>query len=60
MVPSLEKKLTEVLKRLEAAAEEIRRAQDVTRETESMKVLVELVREQIRHEDSRHSVRPIG
>ncbi len=60
MAQSLEKKLTQVLQRLESAAEEVRRSQEIVRETETMKVLVELVREQIRHEDSHHSVRPIG
>ncbi len=60
MAQSLEKKLIEVLNRLETAAEEVRRSQEVTRETETMKVLVELVREQIRHEDSRHTIRPVG
>lgn len=60
MAESLEKKLVEVLNRLETAATEIRRSHEVTRETETMKVLVELVREQIRHEDPRHTVRPVG
>lgn len=60
MAQSLENKLIEVLKRLDQAAEEVRRGQVVTRETETMKVLAELIREQVRHEDTDHSARPIG
>lgn len=55
-----ETKLTEILKRLDAAANEVRKAQGLQEKVESIQILADLVREQITHENSRHSARPIG
>lgn len=60
MNDSLENYLSAALKRLEVAAQELMKTRGVTRETEAMKVLAELVKEQVRDEDSRPSARTAG
>ncbi len=56
----LESHLTAALKRLEKAAEELMRSRGVTHETEALKVLTELVKEQVQDENPRHSNRQAG
>ena len=53
MSQDLEKHLKTALQRLERAYEEILRTQGYTRDTEKLKMLVEMTREQVRHENSR-------
>ncbi len=55
MAQELEKYLKLALKRLENASEEIIKTQGFTQETETLKLLTELVREQVPNEDTRHS-----
>lgn len=56
----METYLSAALKRLEKAAEELIRSRGMSAETEAVKVLNELVREQISDEDSRPSNRQAG
>lgn len=60
MSDSLESYLSAALKRLESAAQELMKTGGVTRETEAIKVLTELVKEQVRDEDPRPSARQAG
>jgi hypothetical protein len=53
MSQDLEKHLKTALLRLERAYEEILKTQGYTRDTEKLKMLVEMTREQVRHENSR-------
>jgi len=57
MSQDLEKHLQTALQRLEKAYEEILKTQGYTRDTEKLKMLVELTREQVRHENTRPSTR---
>jgi|GEM_PF-4426105 len=57
MSQDLEKHLTTALQRLEKAYDEILKTQGYTRDTEKLKMLVELTREQVRHENSRPPTR---
>jgi hypothetical protein len=60
MSQELENYLKLALQRLEKAYEEILKTQGYTRDTEKLKMLVELTREQVRNEDTRSSTRQIG
>ena len=51
MSQDLEKHLKTALGRLERAYDEILKTQGYTRETEKLKMLVEMTREQVRHEN---------
>jgi hypothetical protein len=53
MAQELEKYLTLALKRLEKASEEVLKTQGYNEDTETLKLLTELVREQVPHEDTR-------
>ena len=53
MSQDLENHLKTVLQRLEKAYQEILKTQGYTRDTEKLKMLVELTREQVRHENTR-------
>lgn len=57
MANDLESYLKLALLRLEKAAEEIQKTQGYNRETEKLKMLVELTREQVKNEDSDNSTR---
>ena len=57
MSQDLEKHLLTALQRLEKAYEEILKTQGYTRDTEKLKMLVELTREQVRNENTRPSTR---
>jgi len=57
MSQELENYLKLALLRLEKAFEEIQKTQGYTRDTEKLKMLVELTREQVQNEDSDHSAR---
>jgi hypothetical protein len=57
MSQDLEHYLTLALQRLEKAYEEILKTQGYTRDTEKLKMLVEMTREQVNDENSRHSDR---
>jgi CRISPR/Cas system-associated endonuclease Cas3-HD len=57
MSQDLEKHLQTALQRLEKAYEEILKTQGYTRDTEKLKMLVELTREQVRHENTRPHTR---
>ena len=50
-----EQSLIMVLQRLEKAYEEILKSQGYTRDTEKLKMLVEMTREQVSHENTRPS-----
>ena len=50
-----ENNLAVALQRLEKIAEEVVRTQGYTEETEKLRMLVELTREQVQNEDSRSS-----
>ena len=52
MAQELEAYLQQALKRLEKATEEVMKTHGFTAETETLKLLTELVREQVTHEDS--------
>lgn len=52
--------LTAALKRLETAYQEILKSEGLSQNSEVVKVLAEMVQEQVTHEDSRPSARPIG
>ena len=52
MSQELEKHLRTALARLERAYEEVIKTQGYTRETEKLKMLVEMTREQVRHENT--------
>lgn len=60
MSESLETYLSAALTRLEAAASGLMKEAGLTRETETIKILTELVKEQIRDENPHSSARPIG
>ena len=49
--------LKEVLVRLEKIAEEVTKTQGYTQETEKLKILVELTREQVKNEDTHSPTR---
>ena len=49
--------LKEVLVRLEKIADEVTKTQGYTSETEKLKILVELTREQVKNEDSNSPAR---
>lgn len=53
MAQELEAYLLLALKRLDKASEEVMKTQGLTEETETLKLLAEMVREQVSHEDSR-------
>lgn len=53
MAQELEGYLLQALKRLDKATEEVMKTQGLTEETETLKLLAEMVREQVDHEDSR-------
>lgn len=55
MSQELESYLKLALLRLEKASEEIQKTQGYNRETEKLKMLVELTREQVKNEDPHHS-----
>jgi hypothetical protein len=57
MSQDLETYLILALQRLEKAYEEIIKTQGYTRDTEKLKMLVEMTREQVNDENSRHSDR---
>ncbi|MBX3032840.1 MAG: hypothetical protein KF865_02870 [Bdellovibrionaceae bacterium] len=48
------------MKRLETAYREILKSGDLSREGEAVKVLAELIQEQVQNEDPRSSARPVG
>ncbi len=50
--PELEAQLIEALKRLEKATENIMKTRGYVGDVKKMKFLVELIKEQIRHEDT--------
>ena len=56
MPQELEKYLSMALRRLEKASEDVLKTQGFTEETETLKLLTELVREQVTHEDIDHSI----
>lgn len=58
MAQELEKYLTLALKRLERATEEVLKTQGFNEETETLKLLTELVREQVPHEDTHTAAGP--
>lgn len=60
MAQELENYLTLALKRLEKATDEVLRTQGFTEETETLKLLTEMVREQVSHEDTRTSTGQAG
>jgi hypothetical protein len=55
----LEIHLNETLKKLEVAAERIVRTQGFTGESKKIRLLIEMVREQIANENSLSSARPL-
>ena len=55
MSRDLEQYLTMALQRLERAYEEILKSQGYTRDTEKLKILLEMTREQVQNEDTRHT-----
>lgn len=57
MSQELENYLKLALLRLEKAFDEIQKTQGYTRDTEKLKMLVELTREQVKNEDSHNSTR---
>lgn len=57
MSNALEEHLLKALLRLEKASEAIKKTQGYTRETAKIRILTELVREQVPNENSRHSTR---
>ena len=57
MAQELEGYLKNALKRLEKASEEILKTQGLNEDTETLKLLTELIREQVPHEDTDHSTR---
>lgn len=57
MSKQLEEYLLKALARLEAASESVKRTQGYSRETAKIRLLTELVREQVPHENSRHTTR---
>jgi len=56
MSQELEHYLTLALQRLEKAYEEILKTQGYTRETEKLKILVEMTREQVHNENPRTAI----
>lgn len=56
MEKQLENYLSAALKRLEKASEDLLRSRGVNRESESLKVLTELLREQVNDENPRPSI----
>ena len=54
---ALEAYLLQALARLEKASEAIRKTQGYTRETAKVRILTELVREQVPHENTRDTTR---
>jgi hypothetical protein len=52
MESELEKHLVSALKRLERAYEEILKSQGYTREAEKVKILAEIIKEQVPREDT--------
>ncbi len=57
MSQELENYLKLALLRLEKASEEIQKTQGYTRDTEKLKMLVELTREQVKNEDTDRTTR---
>ena len=57
MGQELEQYLTLALKRLEKAYEEILKTQGYTKDTEKLKMLVELTREQVKNENTSNTTR---
>jgi hypothetical protein len=57
MSQDLESYLKIALRRLEKAYEEILKSQGYNKDTEKLKLLCELTREQVKNEDSRHPTR---
>jgi hypothetical protein len=57
MSQDLESYLRNALQRLEAAYEEILKTQGYNQDTEKLKLLCELTREQVQNEDSRSTTR---
>lgn len=55
MSQELENYLKLALMRLEKAHEELLKTQSYTRDTEKLKMLLELTREQVPHENTRHT-----
>ena len=53
MAQELEAYLTQALKRLEKATQEVMKTQGFTKESETLQLLTELVREQVTNEDTR-------
>ena len=53
MAQELESYLNQALKRLEKASEEVLKTQGFTKESETLQLLTELVREQVTNEDTR-------
>lgn len=49
--------LKSILLRLEKVTEEVAKTQGYNAETEKLKLLLEMTREQVKHEDSDHSAR---
>lgn len=56
MEKKVENHLTAALKRLEKASEELLRVRGLNRESESLKVLTELLREQVNDENPRPTI----
>lgn len=55
----LEMKLQKSIDRLEASAEKLIQTSGYTQESRRLKMLIELIREQIKNENTRHSAREI-
>lgn len=49
--------LKNILLRLEKVTDEVSKTQGYTAETEKLRLLLEMTREQVKHEDSDHSAR---
>lgn len=57
MSNALEAYLIKALQRLEKASEQIKKTQGYTRETAKVRILTELVKEQVPHENTRDTTR---
>lgn len=57
MAKNLEEYLQKALDRLEQATNSVRKTQGFSRDTAKMRLLTELVREQLPNENTRHSTR---
>lgn len=60
MSQTKEVRLKESLQKLEESADRLIRTGGYTSETRGVRLLVELIKEQIQNENSRRSTRPIG